>query len=238
MLELAAAARAGVNIILVRKEGARWLDATGQRTAEHPPAFLIEQLDEVVRQPLFSSKAIAHSDEYYKTFCDTLISRRATPEAAAANRARAAAAQSLGAARRAPAGVVHSAGAAAPASPLPARQNSAGDHHGSSPHTPAVLQRTPSHPPLPATPATPQPPPSAGWEHAQLHAEVAHLREALADARRELSDLHRVVGGGKDASGGAHHALVLPLAAMSIVSVTCCVAMLLMSGHAAAARRA
>lgn len=236
-MELAAAARAGVNIVLVRKEGARWADASGHRTAEHPPAFLIDQLDEAVRKPLFSCKAIAHSDEYYKAFCDTLVGRLVTPEAAAASRARAAAAQSLGAARHAPTGTVHSAGGAPPATPQ-SHAASGGDRSaaGSATPAPSAPTRTLSHPPLPTTPQQPlAAAPAASWEHERLASEVAHLREELKDVCRELRELRR---GNASPQPGAHQALVLPLAAMSTVGVTCCVAMLLVSLQAAHARRA
>ena len=81
--ELEAAVQGGVNIVLVRKDGARWADVNNQFTCDHPPPFLLNRLDERVRNAVLSIKAVLHSDEYYDTFCTTLIERLVTPEKAA-----------------------------------------------------------------------------------------------------------------------------------------------------------
>ncbi len=80
--ELATAVRSGVKVVLVRKEGAHWPDEHGDRVCEHPPRWLIDQLEECVRTTLMSSKAVAESEEYYSAFSETLVGRL-VPEAAA-----------------------------------------------------------------------------------------------------------------------------------------------------------
>lgn len=76
--ELASAIRSNANVILVTKEGARW---GPDRESTFPPYSLIETLPEEVR-PAFTSKAIAHSDEYYQSFIDGLFARIKTPNSA------------------------------------------------------------------------------------------------------------------------------------------------------------
>lgn len=83
MEELASAVKHNVNIILVTKDGSRWPNAKGERICDFPPYDLISQLPEAVR-PAFTKKAIAHSDEYYGAFCDTLVARLVPPPASAA----------------------------------------------------------------------------------------------------------------------------------------------------------
>jgi hypothetical protein len=73
--ELVTAVRSGVNVVLVRKEGARWPDERGDRVCEHPPMRLINEQEECVRTTLITSKAVAHSEEYYNAFSDTLVDR-------------------------------------------------------------------------------------------------------------------------------------------------------------------
>jgi hypothetical protein len=93
MRELRAAVLAGLNIVLVRKDGALWEDEQGVRCHEYPPPRLINVQDEAVRNTLLTSKAVAHSDEYYGSFCEVLVKRLVTPEEAASLRARAQAAR-------------------------------------------------------------------------------------------------------------------------------------------------
>jgi hypothetical protein len=83
LLELKAAVELGLNIIVVRMEGALWLDDTGARTCTHPPPALINSLDEAVRLTLFSNLAISHVNEYYGTFRERLMEKLITPEEAA-----------------------------------------------------------------------------------------------------------------------------------------------------------
>lgn len=78
MEELASAVKHNVNIILVTKEGSRWPNAKGERVCDFPPYDLIAELPKAVR-PAFTKKSIAHSDEYYAAFCDTLVARLVRP---------------------------------------------------------------------------------------------------------------------------------------------------------------
>jgi hypothetical protein len=91
MVELTAAIRSGVNVILVRKSGARWADAAGNYDCKHPPESLIMQQAPCIRDTLRSSRAIKHSDEYYKIFCDRLVAHLEAPEVAAVEQPRRAA---------------------------------------------------------------------------------------------------------------------------------------------------
>ena len=80
--ELASAVRSKANIIMITKEGARWaVDEGGPRDKTFPPYSLIESLPEEVK-PAFTSKAIAHSDEYYQSFIDGVLARIKTPNGA------------------------------------------------------------------------------------------------------------------------------------------------------------
>jgi hypothetical protein len=83
MVELEAAVRSGVNVILVRKSGARWADAAGNYDCEHPPESLIQEQEKCTQDTLRSSRAIKHSDEYYKIFCERLVAQLESPEVAA-----------------------------------------------------------------------------------------------------------------------------------------------------------
>lgn len=71
--ELAAAVRSNKNVVLITKEGARWQTTNGDK-CDFPPQEKIATLPEVVRQA-FTKKSIAHSDEYYEAFAETLINR-------------------------------------------------------------------------------------------------------------------------------------------------------------------
>ncbi|KXZ52085.1 hypothetical protein GPECTOR_10g1108 [Gonium pectorale] len=62
--ELQAAAQAGVNIVLVVKEGSRWRDAKGNKVCEFPPYELLRTLP-ADAQKVFERKSVQHSDEYY-----------------------------------------------------------------------------------------------------------------------------------------------------------------------------
>jgi hypothetical protein len=76
MQELSAAVRGGVNVVVVRKDGALWPDVHGgNHVCEHPQPWLINQQEECVRGTLCTSKIVLHSDEYYGVFCEALVSR-------------------------------------------------------------------------------------------------------------------------------------------------------------------
>jgi hypothetical protein len=72
--ELKAAILNGCDIVLVNKEGSRWPDSTGVPAATFPSYNLISSLPAPCPDA-FSSKAIAHSDEYYRTFLEQLMHR-------------------------------------------------------------------------------------------------------------------------------------------------------------------
>jgi hypothetical protein len=83
MQELSAAVRGGVNVVVVRKDGALWPDVHGgNHVCEHPQPWLINQQEECVREKLCKSKMVLHSDEYYGVFCEALVSRIRTRTAA------------------------------------------------------------------------------------------------------------------------------------------------------------
>jgi hypothetical protein len=56
MVELAAAAQHGVNVVMVIKEGARWGDTNGNLLS-HPPQHTIKALGREL-QSLFNSKSV------------------------------------------------------------------------------------------------------------------------------------------------------------------------------------
>ena len=60
--------------MLLVKDGARWKDTNGAPTCNFPPYSLINSLPKDVHSA-FNGKAIAHSDEYYQAFVDTLLPR-------------------------------------------------------------------------------------------------------------------------------------------------------------------
>ena len=70
--ELASAVRSKCNIILITKEGSRW---GADRQATFPPYELIKSLEPAECQKAFTSKSIAHSDEYYQSFLDGVMKR-------------------------------------------------------------------------------------------------------------------------------------------------------------------
>ena len=74
LIELEAAVKSKVNIILLVKDGARWPDDSGNLVCNFPTYTLIQKLPEGCR-PAFDSKALTHSDEYYQAFVDHLIPR-------------------------------------------------------------------------------------------------------------------------------------------------------------------
>lgn len=73
--ELAAAMAAGVTVILITKEGARWPDEDGRKTCTFPPTHLIDSLEPAIIRKAFMSKAVAHSNEYYSAFSQLLLKR-------------------------------------------------------------------------------------------------------------------------------------------------------------------
>jgi hypothetical protein len=62
LIELEAAVKYGVNIILLVKDGARWPDEAGNMICNFPPYHIINSLPEGCRSA-FDSKALTHSDE-------------------------------------------------------------------------------------------------------------------------------------------------------------------------------
>ena len=62
------------NIILVVKDGSRWIDANGSNTLTFPSQAYINLLPPEA-QTAFVSKAVYHSDEYYTPFTDELLRR-------------------------------------------------------------------------------------------------------------------------------------------------------------------
>ena len=257
MLELAAAVTAGVNVVLVRKEGARWPDDSGARAAEHPPAWLINRQEECVRRTLFSVKAVAHTDEYYRAFCDELMRRLVAPEVAAARKRAAAAARVQTRSLPPPAAGGEDDGTAGGSQqPTPLATPSAGHgrlvHSSSAPAGPTSTPPRQTPPPLlahaasmfvpaasgasaPASLLHPAPLYSAEYGAAQLPAvlaELQQLRAALADVRRELADMRHTCGGSSESQQAP---LMLALAMVGIVA--CCVTAIV-ALHAAQLRRA
>ena len=75
-IELAAAVDAGVPVILITKEGARWRDAEGQLICTFPPPEEIQSIEPASAQQAFAkSKAVQHSNEYYGEFSKKLLER-------------------------------------------------------------------------------------------------------------------------------------------------------------------
>ena len=72
--ELEAAALAGINVVLVKMNGARWRDSTGAPVLEFPDERMLGLLPPAVR-PLFSRTAVDHSDAYYAAFKTKLCER-------------------------------------------------------------------------------------------------------------------------------------------------------------------
>ena len=72
--ELESAVDHKVNVIFVTKEGSRWKDIHGNKVCDFPPQHLIDKLPEKVKG-LMTRKAIAHSDEYYQAFVETLLKK-------------------------------------------------------------------------------------------------------------------------------------------------------------------
>ena len=73
--ELGAAVDAGVPVILVTKEGARWPDEHGNMTATFPVITSSRAIEPPSAQKAFSTKAISHSNEYYRSFTQELLKR-------------------------------------------------------------------------------------------------------------------------------------------------------------------
>jgi hypothetical protein len=197
-VELCAAVRAGVNVILVRKEGVFWTCAVTGIRGEHPPESLINglPLDEDVayktKQMLLTHKSVSHSDEYYSGFTALLLQKLVPPDKAAAARALAA---KVAGPRALPAGPTgHSTLSHSISLPLPshasANQAAAAPHAslGTSAHVDALQ-----------------------LEVLTLRAELAALRCAPAAARD---------------GGGAHMPLMLALlgGTVAVVGVAGCVA--------------
>uniref|UniRef100_A0A7S3R452 TIR domain-containing protein n=1 Tax=Dunaliella tertiolecta TaxID=3047 RepID=A0A7S3R452_DUNTE len=72
--ELEAAVDNRINIVLVVKEGSRWKDEEGRKTTPFPGPNIIAELPDKVK-PVFTRKAIHHSDEYYSSFIEMLMKK-------------------------------------------------------------------------------------------------------------------------------------------------------------------
>ncbi|KAF5831870.1 armadillo-type protein [Dunaliella salina] len=72
--ELEAALDHNVNIILLVKEGSRWQDENGVKFSPFPGPNIVSELPEKL-QPIFTRKAIHHSDEYYSSFINMLMKK-------------------------------------------------------------------------------------------------------------------------------------------------------------------
>jgi len=71
--ELASAVNAGVEIILITKEGSRWPNQNGDMVEVFPPPELIETLEPPECRDAFKRRAITHSNEYYAAFSHNLM---------------------------------------------------------------------------------------------------------------------------------------------------------------------
>jgi hypothetical protein len=73
MQELASAVNAGVEIVLVTKEGSRWPNRNGDMVEVFPPPELIEALEPPECRAAFARRAITHTNEYYAAFSHNLM---------------------------------------------------------------------------------------------------------------------------------------------------------------------
>ena len=73
MQELASAVNAGVEVVLVTKEGSRWPSRTGDLTELFPTSEQIASLEPPECRAAFRRKAITHSNEYYSAFSHNLM---------------------------------------------------------------------------------------------------------------------------------------------------------------------
>jgi hypothetical protein len=73
MEELASAVNAGVEIVLVTKEGSRWPNRNGDMVEVFPPPELIEALEPPECRAAFARRAITHTNEYYAAFSHNLM---------------------------------------------------------------------------------------------------------------------------------------------------------------------
>jgi hypothetical protein len=212
-LELCAAVRAGVNVVLVRKEGAFWTcAATSNAGLTHPPPSLVDALalDEDVadatRALLLSRKSVEHSDVYYGAFTAELLQKLAPPDKAAAARRERAAKQQ----------------AAAPPPLTPARTMS----------SVRSVDAATTLPPAASHALSSAPPPSgqhkgAADAAAALQAEVLVLRRELEAVRSGVPPLPApsgAAGAAPPQHTAALTALFATLGALTAVVAACCVA--------------
>jgi hypothetical protein len=73
MQELASAVNAGVEIVLITKEGSRWPNRNGDMVEVFPPPELIETLEPPECRAAFVRRAITHTNEYYAAFSHNLM---------------------------------------------------------------------------------------------------------------------------------------------------------------------
>ena len=73
MIELASAVNAGVEVVLVTKEGSRWPNQNGDMVETFPPPELIDALEPSECRAAFTRRAITHTNEYYAAFSHNLM---------------------------------------------------------------------------------------------------------------------------------------------------------------------
>ena len=74
VMELTAAVQHGTKVVIVLKEGARWMDDHGEYSCIFPPRSYIESKVPTEVMPYFVEDAvIRHSNDYYLNFMETLI---------------------------------------------------------------------------------------------------------------------------------------------------------------------
>jgi len=73
MQELASAVNAGVEVVLITKEGSRWPNRNGDMVEIFPPPELIDALEPPECRTAFTRRAITHTNEYYAAFSHNLM---------------------------------------------------------------------------------------------------------------------------------------------------------------------
>ena len=75
VMELTAAVRHGIKMVIVLKEGSRWMDDHGEYSCTFPPRSYIESKVPTEVIPVFFLKAIKHESCYYSAFTENLLER-------------------------------------------------------------------------------------------------------------------------------------------------------------------
>uniref|UniRef100_A0A6T8Z4W3 Heterokaryon incompatibility domain-containing protein n=1 Tax=Haptolina ericina TaxID=156174 RepID=A0A6T8Z4W3_9EUKA len=73
MEELASAVNAGVEVVLIVKEGSRWPNRNGDLVEVFPPPELLDALEPPECRAAFARRAITHTNEYYAAFSHNLM---------------------------------------------------------------------------------------------------------------------------------------------------------------------